>query len=266
MTQLTIGIPTHNRNYDLKRLLLQLTSILNRYQNIEVIVLNDGGDDPANIQAMINSINKSGVMSQIKFINRAENKHIFWTRLELLEAATGDYFLFIDDDDMIDVLTLSSWIDKLNYHPFVEFSGYSKTYDSIDAFIFNIGLFRHNQTGSGSEYFDRYSNKKTRFLWSTNSVIFNLKRLRHNLGFLRSELTKLYDESKGEKLNLWDDIFTAYHLLGGNKKPNVANSRERLTIVNYDMSNYHISTDYRDTSKKDLSGKYKLYYNFANEK
>ena len=72
------------------------------YQNIEYIFVNDASPD--NSMEIINEcIKKYGKQEQCKIIVHEQNKGISTSRNDCLDNATGDYFLFIDSDDYIEL-------------------------------------------------------------------------------------------------------------------------------------------------------------------
>jgi glycosyltransferase involved in cell wall biosynthesis len=87
----SILIPTFNR----RRYLSQaLTSALRQtYPNIEVIVINDGGED-------IDDIVRSFADDRVVFINRAKNRGKAYSLNEALARAKGKYITYLDDDDI----------------------------------------------------------------------------------------------------------------------------------------------------------------------
>ena len=121
--KISILIPAYNCEEYIERC---IKSILNQdYDNIEIIVINDGSTD--NTQGVIDKLKSEN--SNIVSVNR-ENKGVCETRNELLKLATGEYIMFIDADD---------WIDE----------GYIKAYvDNAEGYDIVVGGFRRpNQDG-----------------------------------------------------------------------------------------------------------------------
>lgn len=72
-----------------------IQSILNQtYQNIELIVINDGSTD--NSEEVVLSLNDK----RIKYYLNDENKKIVYTRNRAIELAQGEYIAFLDSDDI----------------------------------------------------------------------------------------------------------------------------------------------------------------------
>lgn len=89
---ISVLVPTHNRKWLLTR---TLSSILNQYyKNIEVIVVNDAGED---VQEVVDSFKGMGT---IKYYQNETNKGLAGTRNVALQHSTGDYICLLDDDDI----------------------------------------------------------------------------------------------------------------------------------------------------------------------
>jgi glycosyltransferase involved in cell wall biosynthesis len=87
----SVLIPTFNRPRYLSE---ALASVLRQtYTNLEVIVVNDGGQDVSNI---VNSFGDRRVI----FINRNQNRGKAFSLNQALTRATGKYIAYLDDDDL----------------------------------------------------------------------------------------------------------------------------------------------------------------------
>ena len=87
----SVIIPTFNRSQYLST---ALASVLQQsYRNLQVIVVNDGGEDVSDI---INSFHDQRLM----FINRKENRGKPYSLNEALNHADGKYVAYLDDDDL----------------------------------------------------------------------------------------------------------------------------------------------------------------------
>ena len=87
----SILIPTFNRRRYLAQALA--SALRQTYPCIEVIVINDGGED-------VGDIVRSFADDRIIFINRKENRGKAYSLNEALSRARGKYITYLDDDDM----------------------------------------------------------------------------------------------------------------------------------------------------------------------
>ena len=87
----SIILPTFNRPLYMAQALE--SAVRQRYENIEIIVVNDGGCD-------VTSIVKSFNDTRIIFINRRENRGKAFSLNEAIAAARGKYIAYLDDDDI----------------------------------------------------------------------------------------------------------------------------------------------------------------------
>ena len=100
----SVIIPTYNRSSYLKQ---SIQSVLAQtYQNFEILVINDGGEDVLHI---IESINDS----RIKYINHKKNKGVSAARNSGLKNAKGKYIAYLDDDDAYYPEHLQTLVEKL---------------------------------------------------------------------------------------------------------------------------------------------------------
>ena len=88
---MSVLLPTYNRRLYLPQ---ALTSIVRQtYRNLEIFVINDGGEDVGDI---IRSYNEP----RLTFINRCENRGKPYSLNEALSQARGKYVAYLDDDDV----------------------------------------------------------------------------------------------------------------------------------------------------------------------
>lgn len=114
----SIIVPTYNSADRIQNSIKRLLSM--PYTNYEVIAVNDGSmDGTGDLLYKIKS-NKLRVIS-------VDNKGVSVARNIGVKAATGDYILFVDDDDELSMNALSVLNDslqKMNYPNLLRFSGY----------------------------------------------------------------------------------------------------------------------------------------------
>jgi len=104
----SILVPTYNRPTLLGRTLESL--VKQSYSNIEIIVINDAGQD---VQIIIDSFNDK----RIKYFQNKKNLDLAGTRNVALRKSTGDYICLLDDDDIYLPYTIEFrmyMMDKLN--------------------------------------------------------------------------------------------------------------------------------------------------------
>lgn len=185
---LSILIPTYNRFNDLKRLLISLHPLTLDFGNhIEIVVGNDNPLDNKRIAKFINTLNDFSGNKNIRLIESLNNIGIYRNRLSLIENSQGDYIVFCDDDDMLNIHTLSLFImehihdseEKLNtvfiydvveyYHNLKDGSNSirSKYRNSVNGKIpvaisgniFYYGIFKGNLVNY-SKYLDKFDHSK----------------------------------------------------------------------------------------------------------
>ena len=87
----SVLLPTYNRRRSLPQ---ALTSVLDQtYRNLEVFVVNDGGEDVADVVCSFND-------RRVVFIDRCENRGKPYSLNEALARASGKYVAYLDDDDI----------------------------------------------------------------------------------------------------------------------------------------------------------------------
>lgn len=88
----SVLVPTYNRRWLLPR---TLDSILSQsYENIEIILVNDAGEDVSDIVEHFNKDKK------IKYFQNEKNLDLAGSRNVALKNSTGDYICLLDDDDI----------------------------------------------------------------------------------------------------------------------------------------------------------------------
>jgi len=106
----SVIVPTYNRPDMLKEALMSILS--QTYQNVEVIVVNDAGED---IKDVIDSLNKEG---KIIYLQHKENRGLPAARNTGLKAAKGKYIAYLDDDDIYypnHLETLVNFLENSDY-------------------------------------------------------------------------------------------------------------------------------------------------------
>ena len=92
----TIGIPTYNRAAMLRR---AIESALGQdYSNIEVIISNNASTDET--QEVCQEYSKKD--NRVKYVTQSSNIGVLANFAEVLKRASGEYFMWLGDDDWID--------------------------------------------------------------------------------------------------------------------------------------------------------------------
>ena len=87
----SIILPTFNRPLYMAQAIA--SAVRQRYDNLEIIVVNDGGCD---VSGIVKSFNDPRII----FINRRENRGKAFSLNEALAVAKGKYIAYLDDDDI----------------------------------------------------------------------------------------------------------------------------------------------------------------------
>jgi glycosyltransferase involved in cell wall biosynthesis len=122
----SVLIPTFNRPQYLS---IALASVLQQsYRNLQVIVVNDGGEDVSNI---INSFGDPRLI----FINRKENRGKSCSLNEALNRTDGKYVAYLDDDDLYYPNHIETLVHALEYQTDcqVAYSDFYRTYCRISS-------------------------------------------------------------------------------------------------------------------------------------
>lgn len=129
MKKVSIVVATYKRDEDLKRALRSLA--VQSYPNIEIVLVDDNGDAEWNtrVSAIVSDFKTEYPSVPLKYIVNSPNQGSAKTRNIGIEASTGEYITFLDDDDVY--LT-----DKVRRQVvFMENSGYD--YSITDLVLYN---------------------------------------------------------------------------------------------------------------------------------
>lgn len=127
--KVSIIIPVYNSEQYLHRC---FDSILkNNYDNLEIIPVNDGSKD--NSQKVIDEYKEK--YPEIFYPITQENQGIGMTRNNAMDKVTGDYIMFIDNDDFIDEDYIIKHINQVKEHDYdMVLSGYRRVTDKETQF------------------------------------------------------------------------------------------------------------------------------------
>lgn len=130
MKKVSIIIPVYNSEKYISKC---LDSILNQtYKNIEILVINDGSKD--NSIDILRDYEKKD--DRIVVIDK-ENEGVAKTRNQGIKKATGDYIMFIDNDDFIDEDYVETYLKNTDYD--IVIGSYKRT-DINDKILFKYNL------------------------------------------------------------------------------------------------------------------------------
>jgi glycosyltransferase involved in cell wall biosynthesis len=94
MIDVSVIIPTHNRPLLARRAVASV--LAQTISNIEIIVIDDCSDESFNVQATINTLNDNRVIYKRHSISKGPSA----SRNTGINASSGNYIAFLDDDDL----------------------------------------------------------------------------------------------------------------------------------------------------------------------
>jgi len=103
----SVIVPTFNRPLYLAEALSSV--VRQRYRNLQIIVVNDGGCDVAGIVESFND-------PRIVFINRRQNRGKAFSLNEAIAAVNGKYIAYLDDDDIYYPNHIGTLVDVMENH------------------------------------------------------------------------------------------------------------------------------------------------------
>ena len=110
--KVSVVIPAYNAE---KYISKSITSVLNQdYENIEIIIVNDGSSD--NTKDIVSAFAKKN--KRIIFIN-SENNGANISRKMGIDAASGEYIMFLDSDDMYEKNAVSTIVKYFEMYPLI---------------------------------------------------------------------------------------------------------------------------------------------------
>lgn len=138
--RISIIVPVYNVEQYLRQ---SLDSLVNQtYDNIEIICINDGSPDHC-----IDILNEYAARDSRVVVLDKKNEGVAAARNDAMKIATGEYFMFVDGDDWIELYTCERLIclmhehnpDVVMYSYYREYSG--KTLPKTDIFPKNFIIF-----------------------------------------------------------------------------------------------------------------------------
>jgi glycosyltransferase involved in cell wall biosynthesis len=107
MPLVTIGIPTYNRAAMLRRSIE--SALCQDYAMLEVIISNNASTD--NTHDICQEFSKKD--DRVKYVAQSSNRGASANFAEVLKRASGEYFMWLGDDDWIDALYVSHCVSLL---------------------------------------------------------------------------------------------------------------------------------------------------------
>ena len=140
----SVGVPTYNRSKTLRR---TLHSLINQtYENLEIVVSDNCSTD----SDVLNVINEFQDDPRILFVVHPVNRGLTFNFNFLSAKATGEYFMWLADDDWLDTNYIESCVGFLLDHP--DYSGaygLAKMYTPQAAFLwFDAKINMEQELGS----------------------------------------------------------------------------------------------------------------------
>lgn len=104
----TIGVPCYNRPANL-RLTLECC-IHQTYKNLDILVSDNCSPNPDVEKVILEFIEKD---KRVRYIKQAENRGLVANMRYVLDGASGDYFMWLHDDDELDLNYIEVCLDGL---------------------------------------------------------------------------------------------------------------------------------------------------------
>ena len=198
----SVLLPTFNR----PRYFYQaLASVLNQsYENMEVIVINDGGTD-------VSDIVESYYDSRIVYINRKENRGKAFSLNEALEKSEGKYIAYLDDDDIFYPNHIEVLVDALENRTDC-MAAYSDLYKAYCQVSQDGSRQILSKVVEVSRDYDRF------FMLHFNHVLHVSMMHRRDLiektGLYNEKLNVLIDWDMTRRLSFFTDFYHVYEITG----------------------------------------------------
>ncbi len=198
----SVLIPTFNRP---KYFYRALSSALNQsYENLQVIVINDGGKD-------VSDIVESFYDSRVVFINRKENRGKAFSLNEALQKSEGKYIAYLDDDDIYYPGHIETLVDALENRTDC-MAAYSDLYKAYCKVSQDGSRQVLSKVVEVSRDFDRF------FMLHFNHVLhvsmMHRSDLMEKTGFYNEQLNILIDWDMTRRLAFFTDFYHVYEITG----------------------------------------------------
>ncbi len=198
----SVLIPTFNRRRYLSE---ALCSVLQQsYRNLQVIVINDGGEDVSDI---VNSFNDPRII----FINRKENCGKAFSLNEALVRAEGKYLAYLDNDDLFYPNHIETLVNVLEKQSDCEVA-YSDLY-KVHCKVMPDGSRQVlSKVVEVSRDFDRFF--MLYFNHALHVSLMHRRALIEKTGFYNEELDIFIDWDMTRRLAFFSDFHHVYEITG----------------------------------------------------
>lgn len=224
--KISIIIPVYNSEKYLKKC---FNSILaNNYDNLEIIPINDGSKDGS--QEVIDEYKKK--YPKIFKPIRQKNQGIGATRNNGIKKATGDYIMFIDNDDFIDKDYIKAHVEAVEEKDYdVVISGYRRVSDTDILFQVELdGRYRWSRYISIAPWGKLY---KTSFL-RDNSIKFLVTPIGEDVYF------NLQVNTITEKIKIIDYIGYNWYYNGISVTNTITNKIKKINVIELLNTHYGV--------------------------
>jgi len=190
------------------------------FPNIELVVVNDGGENIADILAD----NKKGAIRELKYLNFEKNQGRVNAANAGLQAAKGDFLIFLDDDDWfgnthieglanslsdeqeVSIVYSSVTCVELIDDKWVEHSIFDYPFDPVRLLVENYipihsALFSRSILDAGCRFDTEFDRLEDWDFWLQASAVSDFKHVKQNTAFYR----KSQDSGFGVKQDQVED-------------------------------------------------------------
>lgn len=198
----SVLIPTFNRPRYLSKALA--SALRQSYKNLQVIVVNDGGED---VSGIVNSFSDPRII----FINRKENRGKAFSLNEALARAEGEYIAYLDDDDLYYPNHIETLVDVLENKTDCQVA-YSDLYKVYYKIMSDGSRQVLSKIVKVSRDFDRF------FMLYFNHVLhvslMHHRDLLEKTGLYNEQLSILIDWDMTRRLAFFSDFHHVYEITG----------------------------------------------------
>ena len=198
----TVLIPTFNRPRYLSEALA--SALHQSYKNLQVIVINDGGED---VSGIVDSFSDPRII----FINRKENRGKAFSLNEALTRAEGKYIAYLDDDDLFYPNHIELLVDALENQTDCEVA-YSDLYKAHCKIMSDGSRRVLSKVVEVSRDFDRFF--MLYFNHALHVSLMHRRDLIEKTGPYNEELNILIDWDMTRRLAFFSDFHHIYEITG----------------------------------------------------